>query len=527
MKRLILLFSLLCSVCFGNGPQFMLLSAGVSTRTTYFGNCTSAGATPASYTLDWFGTNTWYSNLGSNDYVCPGTGPQTILSMGVRASARSTGGNIRMAIYKYAETSADGATTYDNTKNLVCQWSAAVNVNAAEQWWDSASFTGTPVLTGGQHYKIAVSNADSLENVAYTAGTNESQNLVNDYTGGFPDPIGTGSGSSNNIVTRIQISGNGTTPAAATQQSWFANTDYNPGVSGTSTGSSAHPYTHVQTVMSTRLNLTGSFDNYTQYIYASGATADDTAISDFTFGQFAPTSSHPLYIIGNNTSGTWNTSAYHLVPTDRTSYYGAINFNVDNSNKVIMDHVQTMITSTTAGHTNEVVYGTYTFLNGIVRLPGGTDVMRYFSSINGIVVKNTLMYGMGVGGAQSNALKLHSTSYIINNTIIGGTGSNGVDVATGATAYVENNYIRAGGGTLVSSGTLNVVTNATSDSQGDIPNVTYSTTNFNNVTTNNENLSLKTGSVLIGAGTATANTPAKDMTEANLNSPPDIGAIKF
>src|SRR3989338_4115810 len=220
--------------------------------TTYFGNCESNGATPSGWgsTFAFISANTIYGFSVAQDFICPGSGSQTINLMGMYAKTRGAPhANTRMAIYTYTSASADGGTIYDPALALVCQWDSATLVNSTEQWWDKNSFTGTAVLTGGHHYRIATCTGGSLINLAYTSAASLSKVIAADYTGGFPDPIGAGSTYSNNLLMRVSVTGDGTTAPVPTQETYYVDTDY---AGGDSNGSPAKPYINLQTAIAAR-----------------------------------------------------------------------------------------------------------------------------------------------------------------------------------------------------------------------------------------------------------------------------------
>jgi len=422
---------------------------------------------------------------------------------------------------------------------LICQHSAAVTLtgtSGSPVWAGSSQgLTGTTTLEGGKRYVVAVANNGSLSGSIYTSSTNNVSSKSGDYTGTMPDPLsGLSVNESNAMVCRVNITGNGTSASAATQETFYVDTDYS---GGGSDGSPTKPYINLQTAIAARCNKTFTLPIY---IYCSGATADTLAVKTTALGQFAASSTNPLYIIGNRTAATWDTSKYRLEPTDRTSYYGAINIA---HNWVYMDKLQVYLPSTTAAVSNEIVYlssttpGSISFSNGIVRAPGGSDGTRYFSSSSGtggIHIWNTLMYGMGTGSG-GNGIKNHGTSKVYSCTIIA-NGADAIDNTDGSTITVKNCYLQStnGSGTIAGTGSSTevIVTTATSDADGTsgLQNIAYSTANFVNVTAGSEDLRL-TGTALVGVGTDTSGDSAPfnfatDLIGATRSAPWDIGALK-
>lgn len=551
MKRLLTsLFALLALAVLASAssPLQLLLGTGVAARTTYFGNCQTDGSAPIGYLTDWFGVVTFAGTQAVSpattqkamEFTCPGSGNQTINSMEFLGWLRIAGGTTRMAIYTYAEVSPDGGTIYDYTLTKVVEHNASVALSGSSgtpAWvGGSTGLSGTTTLIGGHRYIIAVTLNGSGAGYAYTSSTNAITQYSNDYTGGFPSTLSGGSiNNSSAPVFRINITGNGTNAPAPTQESFYVNTDASSvGV----TGSPTHPYLAAQTAIVARANKTFTAPIY---FYCSGTASDTTAVVDSALGQMATASGKGLHYVGDRTAATYDTSKYHLIPTDRTSYHGCINFTHD---YVYLDRLQVKQTSNDAGVTNEIMYmtssvvGSIWISNSIIIAPGGSEANRYCSSSNaagGLVFWNCLMYGMGTNSsAGANGIKNHGTTSVYNCTIAAGSGD-GFDNTDGSTANIFNTYLQGGNGAIVGTGlsTQNITTTATSDTSGTsgLRNVAYTTANFISVTSGSENLSIANGSVLIRAGTSTSgNSPplnyTTDITGATLSSPPDLGAIK-
>lgn len=496
-----------------------------------FGNINSDGTPLAGYSFDFPGVSTFWNRTSVVPFTCPGTGQRTLSSLEVYAKTRgSPHGNVRMALFRF--------DIYTGTNILICQWNAEVLVNSAtEQWWGgSTPLTGTTTLTGGLKYLIVVStdSASGLVNLGYTSLTNASDSNSTDYTNsGFADGL-SGSGSTMRVAVRATVQAGGGSPPYAPIieiEEYYVDTDY---TGSTVNGGPTTPYKNLQTCLNARINKTLTLP---VYIYCSGATADTMAVTDFSLNSFTPSASNQLYIIGNRTARTWDNSKYHITPSNRTSYHGAINFN---KSYIHLDKIQCEITSTDVGFSNELCYfsntnpGTVTFSNGICRLPGSANAERYFSSADGtggITVWNTLGYGMGSNNT-SNGVKNHGTSYIYNCTFICNAG-NGIDNTVNSNITVKNCYIQSTNATFAWVNIApTIITTATSDSMGTsgMRNVSYTTANFTNVTTNFEDLK-PVGAALIGTGTSTSGDTAplnydSDMTGVAMANPPDIGPIK-
>lgn len=503
---------------------------------TYFSNCQSDGTPPAAWTntFDFYGAYTWYGFAGSENFVCPGTGPQRLDLTGVYAKTRgSPHGNIRMAIYTF--------DIYDSTLVKVCEWSSAVLVNATEKWWDYASFTGSTTLTGGQYYRIAVSTASTLTSVAYVSNSNEVKRIAADYTGGFPDPIGAGSSDSFSPVIRVKITGDRTATPAATREIYYVNTDY---AGGGSTGSPAKPYINLQTCMAARCNKTFTLPIY---IYCSGATADTIRVTDDALGQMVPSSGKGLYIItdSNNRAGpVWSTSKYRLTPAFIPGSGAGTAFAM-NHGYIYIDGLQIGISSIAgqSGEAAELLYLANASTGWVanchikgsnVSNSGANNILRGVSSIHGINFYNTII-DIRTSHAGNQAVKNHSNSYFYSCLLMAGAGT-GVDVADTSSVTVKNCYMQGDYASYVvtaTASTLPQTTSATSDTKSDVTalrNIAVNTTNFANVSSSTEDWNIPSGSALVGTGTDTSGDASPfnfttDMTGAARTNPWDIGPI--
>jgi hypothetical protein len=165
--------------------------------TTYFGFCNSStgagtGVAHCGYA--------WGSQWTTAGYVCPGTGDQTLVTLGIEADGADTT-HIRMAIY-------------NTSRGLVCY--ATSEKDSAVGWvsWDNTEITwviGTK-LTGGTAYLLVVSadgNPGALGTGSLPADT--LRYISNEYTSSaFADPIAAGTGYTTEYNMRC-----GVEPAAA------------------------------------------------------------------------------------------------------------------------------------------------------------------------------------------------------------------------------------------------------------------------------------------------------------------------
>lgn len=134
-------------------------------------------------------TQTW----GDFSFVCPGTGNQTLKRLGTYCrSAGGTAGVVRLAIY-------------DTSNNFIAQGSAGISVTSTSAGWvehtefvDVDGDSISPVLTGGQGYRIAVAISAADTKLYYNKGSTGDQyawaltGSGDDKTyaaDGYPDPI--------------------------------------------------------------------------------------------------------------------------------------------------------------------------------------------------------------------------------------------------------------------------------------------------------------------------------------------------
>lgn len=123
---------------------------------------------------------------------------------------------------------------------------------------------------------------------------------------------------------------------------------------------------------------------------------------------------------------------------------------------------------------------------------------------------------------------------IYHCTCAGGAYAVGVNNVN-VTVNVTNSYLYGGTSSIqVWAGTLNVLTTATNDADGDIPNVAYDATNFVDVTLQSEDLHILVGATdLIGAGTDLSandwplNCPHDIDSGDTTTASPDVGADEY
>lgn len=149
--------------------------------TTYFGYCNSSTGAGTGTVHCGFADKTDWTTAG---YACPGTGNQTLVTLGIEADAAG-GGNLRMAIYSGTALICYAGGT---EKASIVGWLSWTN---AELTW----VVGT-TLVGGTTYKL-VFTSDANTGALGTGGlpADTMRYLANDYTGSaWPDPIAAGTG---------------------------------------------------------------------------------------------------------------------------------------------------------------------------------------------------------------------------------------------------------------------------------------------------------------------------------------------
>lgn len=161
---------------------------------TYFGYTDTSG-------LSWYAidTQTIRNKTTNASFVCPGTGTQKLISLGLYVKGGDTASDIRLAIY-------------DTSLNFIAQGSAKITIGilVAAAWAEHTAFTNVagnpifPTLTGGTTYVVAVTMDDQGASKAYKAVANgDVLYLATDYTdAGFPDPLAAGAADTTGI--RIQ-----------------------------------------------------------------------------------------------------------------------------------------------------------------------------------------------------------------------------------------------------------------------------------------------------------------------------------
>ncbi len=524
MRRLIFLFVMLATVASAAVFPFSLWNK--ASRQIYFGNCTSAGAVPVAWNgtdYDFFGgagLTFFGADGGTQDFVCPGSGIQAINSVGVYAKSRSGSINTRVAVYGYTDEGAPpNAAIYDST--LVLMGSGAVvsfSNTVSGQWQSSSTITTVTALTGGKHYKISpTTNDGSLFSYAYMSGSNSMKYVQTDYTGGFPTNISSGNTWSENLLTRVQITGNGTAVAAAYER-YYVDPSYG---GGGSTGSSAKPYTSLNAAIAARCNKT--FVLPIQIVCrTSSSTADTTRVDIGALGQFVTSSSNYLEIMadaGQEAGTSWDATKYHLEVPYASSTGTAMNIP---ANYVRIENLQIGISGPQTS-TSEIVYwsGLDLRMSGsIIRgAYSSTQVTRCMSvSTNTSTVKlwNDIFYGIGANtGGATALLQSHGNVDVYSCTFVG-LGWNGVNNASDGVMRMVNCY---SGGSInlclsdESAGNFTMSYTISSDSTatgtGSQTGKAVNTTQFTNVTPTTENFSLPgAGSALYQSGTDTSGTAA-------------------
>lgn len=525
MKRLLFAFLALFFVVNGVDARRRWTPAATADRTIYFGNCTTAGATPVGYagTTDFANATTWYgADGGSQDFVCPGSGNQTIQLMGFYANSRSGTVNARVAVYGYAdEATPPNASIYDPTLTLVGQTGTlSISTPSSPAWQDSSSFTGGTTIIGGKHYKAVVATPGVLLAYAYTTGVNTTATLAVDYTAGLPSTLSGGSLQSANLLTRVQIVGSGTAAPAAAYERYYVDPSYG---GGGSNGSSAKPYTSLNAAIAARCNKTLTLP--IQFICrTSSSTADTTRVDTGGLGQLVTSASNYIQVLadaGQEAGTSWDATKYHLEVAYASSTGTAMNIP---TNYFRIENIQIGISGVQSG-TSEIVYwsGLDLRMSGsIIRgAYSSTQITRCMSvSTSGSTCKlwNNIFYGIGAntGGATAN-IQNHGSTDIYSCTFVG-YGSINVNNASDGNIRLVNCYA---GGAISAAFQQDAVTTGSwtssyiisSDSSatgtGSQTGKAVNLTQFNNVLPTTEDFGLPgAGSALYQSGTDTSGTAA-------------------
>jgi hypothetical protein len=229
-------------------------------------------------------------------------------------------------------------------------------------------------------------------------------------------------------------------------------------------------------------------------------------------------------------AGVWDNSKYYLAP---------------NGSALLIRANYTRITGLQlqAPSGNHVVYfiASYIWISSCIVVGAGyADTSsqigiynNYGSTYSGNCIWDCIFYGFGnASGAGSIIISdNYNTGTVYSCTMLGGW------IAAYYVGTMKNCYAgKLGAGSYsggVFHGTSTMVTCASEDTSGSsgLTGIVANTTNFTNVTSGSENLSLPTGSALIGVGTDTTGDTAPmnftvDITGATRTDPWDIGAFK-
>jgi len=257
----------------------------------------------------------------------------------------------------------------------------------------------------------------------------------------------------------------------------------------------------------------GGLDRQLEIVLEDG-TYTETAVVDWLAANWTTDATHDIVVKGDTPHGalvriTTNTFA----PVIRTEFGPHITFT-----GFISDHQGT---SASSGHRGiDIRNGDRALVEKMI-LRGGYGARLDGRSAGQAVCKNSVLIG-DIGGVDhgSYSTLLHCTCISVGN-------AGGIDVNSSTSTVAEHCYARSANGTDLdeTGGTLVTQTNIhTADTSGDTPSVAYNTSNFTNVTAGSEDLSLPTGSALIGA--ASASTETEDILGNARTDPEDVGAYE-
>lgn len=214
----------------------------------------------------------------------------------------------------------------------------------------------------------------------------------------------------------------------------YVNTDV---ASAGGDGSIGNPYKTLAEAL-TPFRLAGSASSQLT-IMCSGTSADpgvsglaSAYSTDHTVWEFTTTATNYIEIIGDNTSGKWDTSKYRIEVTNRAAIYNQYTGHVRFTN------VQAQVKSTNAG--NYVVFRLSTANNG-----NGTDPVNPFFQWKGCIARKdpTSTAGDRVDGWDNSICGTGTQNgplYIINSIFIGSeTGSSSSGFVDDGGTWITNN----------------------------------------------------------------------------------------
>jgi hypothetical protein len=178
--------------------------------TTYFGECQSDGSLIGAVAGYDYGGPAYVGNVGIT-YTAPGSGTQTIESLGIYARSGGTSGDIRCALY-------------NDDLSLRCQWDAALAISDdTPSWRDkaTANLTGTTTVVGGLNYHFYYTlGASNYPQPAYNTGNaGDWKWEAGEYLSGFPSTMTepAGGNSAGRIIMRCGV----TVASGAIEQEGF------------------------------------------------------------------------------------------------------------------------------------------------------------------------------------------------------------------------------------------------------------------------------------------------------------------
>jgi hypothetical protein len=328
-----------------------------------------------------------------------------------------------------------------------------------------------------------------------------------------------------------------TTSAFAVDTDIYVNTD--TGNDTTGTGTILLPYATLSKAESLNLDLTTGATDGNCTIHCSGATDDTTAV---TIAGWTKDVGGQLYIVGDNTTGKWDTSKYLLLCsgtqlTISDPYVHISNLQLAFSGNSDSPHIATSGAVTYIYINNNIIKG--------INSTSWKDTGIYMLNADGsIYIWNNIIYACAgynssSGGIYINSQHANDTYFLYNNTIYGvaGSGSVGIRNAYGDVTAKNNICVNNGGNDYYDS-SFNVA-NSSSNVSGDAtsPNSAFRSKTITFVDGTNADLTIRdyhlasTETDAINAGTDVYSNASlavtTDIDNDTLTVRDDIGADEY
>lgn len=294
--------------------------------------------------------------------------------------------------------------------------------------------------------------------------------------------------------------------------------DANDGGASASPADPTNPSTPYNSILNCEAGERGTLTEALEIILADGTWNENTAIT-FSDANWTTTATNKITIkpetnFGTTINCTSNTYA------DIITVSGDVDIEIQD---FLMDH-QGSLGTFTHGCIHAVNAGVALVQRMIMR--GAGYVVETSGSVAGqATVKNSVIIANATN-ASAHAARVGFRSDFRHNTVIHlGTSANAIEVISSVLTNVEYCYAHSAGGSGYNGTAATKTAILTSDATGDTGSVDYTTTNFTNVTTDTEDLSLVSGSDLIAE--ATSSTETEDLLGNSRDATEDCGAYEF